>query len=255
MSEFLLFLAGLVGGTLNTIAGGGSFVVFPALLAVGVPPVVANASNTYAALPGYAAGAVGLWRDLTEYRERLIVYSLIAIVFGSAGAELLLRVSDAQFSYVVPWLILFAVVLFAFGGRINSFVAAWAGAHRAAKTAGAVLLTMLLAGVSFYGGFFNAGLGILLLAFLVLAGVTNIHAANGLKLWVSTLIAVVAVIRFAIAGSIDWYHGSIALAGIVVGGYGAARVAKRIPTHLIRALVIVYGIGLTGWFFWTTYWG
>lgn len=254
MSEFLLFLAGLVGGALNTIAGGGSFVVFPALLAVGVPPVMANASNTYAALPGYAAGAVGFWRDLFEYRERLVLYSIVAVVFGYAGAELLLRVSDAQFSFVVPWLILFAVVLFAFGGRINAFATARAGEHRGAQAAWAALIVLLLAGVSFYGGFFNAGLGILLLAFLVLAGVTNIHAANGLKLWVSTLIALVAVIRFAIAGSIDWYHGSIALAGVVIGGYGAARVAKRIPTHLIRALVIAYGLGLTAWFFWTTYW-
>ena len=253
MNEVLLLVAGLIGGALNTLAGGGSFIVFPALLAVGVPPVLANASNTYAALPGYVSGAVGLWKDVVAYRDRLLVYGLIAAVFGYAGAELLLHVSDAQFSVVVPWLMLFAVVLFAFGGRINAFVASRAGTSRGAKTAGAAVLLLILAAVSIYGGFFNAGLGVLLLAFLTLAGIANIHAANGLKLVISSIIALVAVVRFAIAGSIDWYHGSIALIGVVIGAYVAARLARRIPTPVIRALVIIYGVGLTIYFFWKTY--
>lgn len=253
MNEVLLLIAGLIGGALNTLAGGGSFIVFPALLAVGVPPVLANASNTYAALPGYVSGAVGLWSDVLKYRERLLAYSIIAAVFGYAGAELLLHVSDAQFSRVVPWLILFAVVLFALGGRINAFVTARAGNGRGAQAAGRVLLLALLAAISVYGGFFNAGLGILLLAFLVLAGVANIHAANGLKLWISSVIAIVAVARFALAGSIDWYHGTIALVGVTIGGYVSARLSKLIPTPIIRGLVIVYGVALTVYFFWKNY--
>lgn len=253
MIELLLFLAGLVGGALNALAGGGSFVVFPALLAAGVPPVIANASNTYAALPGYASGTIGFWRDVVKYRDRFFVYAIVAVLFGYAGAELLLHVSDAQFSYAVPWLMLFAVVLFAFGGRINAFVAARAGTGRGAKVTGAALLLALLAAISVYGGFFNAGLGILLLAFLVLAGIDNIHAANGLKLFISVLIALVAVIRFALSGSIDWYHGTIALAGVTIGSYVAARLAYRIPTPTIRALVLIYGAGLTVYFFWKTY--
>jgi uncharacterized membrane protein YfcA len=253
MTLVLLFLAGLVGGVLNTLAGGGSFIVFPALLAVGVPPVLANASNTYAALPGYVSGAVGLWADIAAHRSRLPVYSVVAAVFGYAGAELLLHVSDAQFSFVVPWLMLFAVVLFVFGGRISAFVAARSGAGRGAKTLGAGLLLVVLAAVSLYGGFFNAGLGVLLLAFLALAGIGSIHAGNGLKLWVSSVIALVAVARFAVAGAIDWMHGSIALVGVVIGAYAAARLAHRIPTAIIRALVIVYGAALTAYFFWKTY--
>ena len=253
MTELLLLIAGLLGGAVNTLAGGGSFIVFPALLAVGVPPVLANASNTYAALPGYASGAIGLWKDVVEYRNRLLPYSIVGAIFGYVGAELLLRVSDAQFSVVVPWLMLFAVALFIFGGRINAFVAARAGTSRGAKAAGMIVLYMLLAGVSIYGGFFNAGLGVLLLAFLVLAGITNIHAANGLKLYISMIIALVAVARFAFAGSIDWYHGTIALVGVTTGAYVAARLAKFIPTQIIRAMVIIYGIGLTLYFFWKTY--
>ena len=254
MFEILLLIAGLVGGALNSLAGGGSFIVFPALLAVGVPPVIANASNTYAALPGYASGAVGYWHAITKHKDRLALYSIISVIFGWVGAELLLVVSDEQFSLVVPWLMLFAVLLFAFGNRLNAFVAAHSGGRRGMKLAGTVLLLVFLAGVCVYGGFFNAGLGILLLAFLATAGMSDIHAMNGLKLWISTLVALVAVVRFALNGSIDWYHGSIALVGVTVGGYLAARNAHRVPTGVIRAAVIVYGVFMTGYFFWGAYW-
>jgi uncharacterized membrane protein YfcA len=254
LTLLLLFVAGLIGGALNSLAGGGSFIVFPALLLAGIPPVIANASNTYAALPGYISGAWGYWADLMKARDRLLLYGVIALVFGFVGAELLLHVSNEQFNLIVPWLILFAVVLFAFGGRINSFVQRHAGEARGARAAGAVLLLALLAALCVYGGFFNAGLGILLLAFLALAGLTDIHAMNGLKLWISTIVAAVAVVRFALSGGIDWYHGSIALVGVTIGGYAAARLAHRIPQRLIRALVIVYGVGLTIWFFYDAYW-
>ena len=249
----MLLVAGLIGGALNSLAGGGSFIVFPALLAAGVPPVIANASNTYAALPGYVSGAARFWSDLIKERQRLLVYAVVALVFGYAGAELLLVVSDEAFNRLVPWLMLFAVVLFAFGGRINLAVQRFGGKGNRARAAGAVALLALLAVVCLYGGFFNAGLGILLLAFLALAGLTDIHAMNGLKLWISSIVAMVAVARFAISGSIDWYYGTIALAGVVTGGYVAARLAHLIPQALIRGLVIAYGIVLTAWFFWQAY--
>lgn len=253
MTELLLLLAGLLGGAVNSLAGGGSFIVFPALLFAGVPPVIANASNTYAALPGYASGALGYWKAMRKYRSRLVLYSAVAAVFGYIGAELLLVVSDAQFSLVVPWLMLFAVVLFAFGNRINGFVAARSGGGRKMALAGAALLLAFLALVCIYGGFFNAGLGILLLAFLATAGLTDIHAMNGLKLCISTVVAVVAVARFALSGSIDWYHGTIALLGVTVGGYLAARYAHHVPTKLIRGSVLVYGGITTVYFFWKAY--
>ncbi|UXN73195.1 sulfite exporter TauE/SafE family protein [Devosia sp. A8/3-2] len=227
--------------------------MFPALLAVGVPPVIANASNTYAAMPGYVSGAVGYWHAITKHKDRLVLYSIISLVFGWVGAELLLVVSDEQFSLVVPRLMLFAVLLFAFGNRLNAFVAAHSGGRRGMKLAGTVLLVVFLAGVCVYGGFFNAGLGILLLAFLATAGMSDIHAMNGLKLWISSLVAIVAVARFALNGSIDWYHGSIALVGVTVGGYLAARNAHLVPTGVIRAAVIVYGVFMTGYFFWGAY--
>lgn len=249
MTELLLLCAGLIAGTINTLAGGGSFVLFPALLAAGIPPVIANASNTYASLPGYVSGAFGFWADIRRHRDKLLPYTLVGLVFGYLGAELLLRVSNTQFAVVVPWLMLFAVLLFAFGGRINALVQRSSGRGMVF----AALLWVLLAAVSLYGGFFNAGLGVLLLAFLALAGMTDIHAMNGLKLWVSSVISLISVVRFALSGAIDWYHGSIALVGVVIGGYTAARLAHLVPQKLMRALILVYAGALTAWFFWSTY--
>jgi uncharacterized membrane protein YfcA len=253
MNEILLLVAGLLGGAVNSLAGGGSFIVFPALLFAGVPPVLANASNTYAALPGYVSGTIGYWSAMQAHKDKLVTYGIVAALFGYVGAELLLIVSDEQFSLVVPWLMAFAVTLFVFCNRINAALRARSGQRRGMKALGAVLLLGLLAAVCVYGGFFNAGLGILLLAFLALAGMTDIHAMNGLKLYISSVVALVAVARFALNGTIDWYHGSIALVGVTIGGYAAARLAKFIPTNWIRMGVIVYGIGMTGYFFWTTY--
>ena len=162
-------------------------------------------------------------------------------------------VSDELFSKVVPWLMAFAVALFIFGNQINAALAAQGGGRRGMKALGAVLLLALLAAVCVYGGFFNAGLGILLLAFLALAGMTDIHAMNGLKLYTSTIVALVAVIRFALTNSIDWYNGSIALVGVTIGGYLAARNAHRIPRDWIRIGVIIYGVSMTVYFFWTAY--
>src|SRR5690606_9903545 len=109
LETLFLLLAGLVGGAVNSLAGGGSFIVFPALLFVGVPPVIANASNTYAALPGYASGAVGCWHAMVKYKDRLVLWGIMSASFGYVGAELLLVVSDELFNLVVPWLMAFAV--------------------------------------------------------------------------------------------------------------------------------------------------
>lgn len=250
MTELLLLAAGLLAGAINTLAGGGSFVLFPALLAAGIPPVVANATNTFASMPGYMSGAAGLRRELAQHKARLLPYSIVALVFGYLGAELLLHVSNEIFADAVPWLMLFAVLLFAFGSRLNAWVMRTGGGH-GRLFAGVLWVT--LAGISLYGGFFNAGLGVLLLAFLALAGMTDILAMNGLKLWMSSLISIVGVVRFALSGAVDWYFGSFALVGIVIGAYLAARLAHLIPNAVLRAVILVYSGGLTLWFFWSTY--
>jgi uncharacterized membrane protein YfcA len=249
----MLIVAGLIAGAVNTLAGGGSFVAFPALLAAGIPPVIANATNTYAAMPGYVSGTAGFREDLVRHRKLLLPYTAIALVFGYVGAELLLHVSNEAFNKIVPWLMLLAVLLFAFGNQINQYIANRATGMRGARLTGAVLLAALLAALCIYGGFFNAGLGIMLLAYLALAGMTDIHAMNGLKLWISSVVAVIAVVRFALSGSIDWYFGTITLVGVVVGAYAAARLAHHIPRDLLRLLVIIYAAVLTAWFFYAGY--
>jgi len=255
MTELLLLLAGLLAGAVNSFAGGGSFIAFPALLMAGVPPVMANASNTYAALPGYVSGALGFWSAMKPYKDRLALYTVIGLVFGYIGAELLLVVSDAQFGLIVPWLMLFAVLLFAFGKQINDFLAQRGSGRRGMKLLGGAVLLVFLAAVCVYGGFFNAGLGILLLAFLATSGLSDLPAMNGLKLWMAAVVALVAVVRFAFSGSIDWYHGSITLVGVTIGGYLAARFSHLVPTRVLRAAIIVYGLGMTGYFFWKAYGG
>lgn len=252
MNELILLAAGFAAGIINALAGGGSFITFPALLLVGVPPVLANASNTYASLPGYVGGAVGFRRDILRHRDKVALYLVVSAVGGYLGAELLLRVSDAQFETAVPWLMGFAVLAFALGGRFNQWLQRHAANHRMAH-AGAVGLVLLLGIICIYGGFFNAGLGIILLAFLALSGFTDIHAMNGLKLVMSSVIALIAVIRFAAGGEIAWYDGTIALVGTTGGGYAAARLARLVPSQALRGAIIVYGIGLTAFFFWKTY--
>lgn len=246
----LLFIAGLIGGVLNTLAGGGSFVTFPALLLAGVPPVAANATNTFASLPGYLSGAFGFRSDIAKHRQKLIGFSAMAIIGGWVGAELLLRQSDAGFEQVVPWLMLLAVLLFIFGGRINAMLMAKPSLRGRLST---LVPALILFVVCVYGGFFNAGLGILLLAVLALSGLTDLHAMNGLKLWISSLVALVAIARFGISDAIAWVAGLAAFAGTTIGGYTAARLARHVPTHLLRLGIIVYGTVLTAVFFFKAY--
>ncbi len=254
MLEILfLFAAGLMAGAVNSLAGGGSFIAFPALLLAGVPPVLANATNTFAAWPGYVSGAIGYWPQIMENRNRLISYLAAALIGGLLGAELLLRVNDEQFSIVVPWLMGLAVIMFAHGSNLS----AWIGKHSQKMKSGAKLaifaLWLLLTLICLYGGFFNAGLGIILLAFFALAGISNIHAMNGVKLLLSATVASVAIVRFAIEGSIAWYEGSFVFGGSLVGGFISAKLAKFIPTPILRAGIIIYGTLLTMVFFWQAY--
>ncbi len=254
----LLFGAGLVAGAINSLAGGGSFIAFPALLLAGVPPVMANATNTFAAWPGYISGTFGYWAHMRSVRALLLPYVGASLLGGYLGAELLLQVDDRQFSLVVPWLMALAVFLFALGPRISAHMAARAAPGTPSRgRAGAIVAAMLLVLtlICLYGGFFNAGLGIILLAFLALSGLRDIHAMNGVKLLLSAMVASVAIVRFAVSGSIAWGEGALVFAGTLVGGFVAARLATRIPDRLLRNAIVIYGIALTLVFFWRAYGG
>ena len=244
-----LLLAGFLGGFVNSVAGGGSFITFPALLFVGVPPVSANATNTFASCSGYLSGAYAFRHDLHAHSHELPRFLVLSLLGGIGGAWLLLQTPESLFRDAIPWLLLFATLLFIFGARINALFQQLGSMHRHASLAGRVLLMLILLGIAVYGGFFNAGLGIIILSYLALAGHTDINAMNGLKLLISSAVSLIAIMLFIYDGVIAWYQGTLVLLGTLIGGYVAARVSRQLPQAWVRGFVIAAGIGITAWFF------
>ncbi|WP_426306278.1 sulfite exporter TauE/SafE family protein [Acidovorax facilis] len=238
----LLLTAAFLAGALNAVAGGGSFLTLPALVFTGVPPVVANATGTVALLPGYMAGAWGFREDTAPppglSMHLLVVLSLIG---GAAGAALLLVTPDATFRRVVPWLLLAATALFAFGPQLRK---ALAGGHPSTAKA-----TVGVLAVAAYGGYFNGGLGILLLALFGLLGQTNLNAMNGLKNWVSALLTAIAVAIYAAGGVVLWPQALMMMVAATAGGYGGARVARKLPPAVLRSGVVATGLAMSLVFF------
>lgn len=250
-----LFFAGFFGGVLNSIAGGGSFITFPALIFVGLPPVIANATNTFASCAGYMSGTYALRHEIANHKSELCKIIIISLVGGVLGAWLLLQTPEALFKEAIPWLMLFASLLFIFGGQINSQLKKIAANHKHASSIGTVLLLVMLLGVAIYGGFFNAGLGIVTLSYLALAGHTNINAMNGLKLLISSIVSLIAIALFIYNDVIAWYEGTIVLCGTLAGGYVAAHISRKLPQQHVRNFVIVASVTTTLYFFVDIYTG
>lgn len=244
-----LFGAGFFGGVLNSIAGGGSFITFPALLFAGVPPISANATNTFASCAGYLSGTYAFRDALYAHKKELPKLILISLIGGILGAWLLLQTPESLFREAIPWLLLFATVLFVFGAKINAFFKQLASHHQHASFFGHLLLLITLLGVCVYGGFFNAGLGIITLSYLALAGHVNINEMNGMKLLISSAVSLIAIALFIYDGVIVWYEGTIVLAGTLVGGYVAAHISRQLPQQYVRAFVILASCGITIYFF------
>lgn len=168
---------------------------------------------------------------------------------GAIGAFLLLHTPEALFTQSVPWLLLFAALLFTFGGQINSLIKKAASKHKHAGKAGAFFSALLLLLVCVYGGYFNAGLGIVTLSYLALAGYTNINVMNGIKLLVSASASMAAIILFIVDGSIDWSSGLAVLLGTLIGGYYSAQISRNIPQNYVRNSVIIASFLITAYFF------
>lgn len=243
----LLLAAAFTAGALNAVAGGGSFLTLPALVFTGVPPVIANATGTVALLPGYMAGAWGFKDDMQSppglSMKQVVALSLIG---GSAGAALLLFTPDATFRKVVPWLLLAATAMFAFGPQLRAWAAGKNSAHATpsmAKAAAGMLI------VAIYGGYFNGGLGILLLALFGLLGQTSLNAMNGMKNLVSALLTAIAVVIYAVGGIVEWKLALVMMAAATLGGYLGARVARKIAPHALRWGIVATGLVMAGLFF------
>jgi len=246
-----LFAAGALGGALNSVAGGGSFIAFPALLFTGVPPIPANATNTIALWTGAAASG-GAYRKRLDVARRVMIPLLAASLTGGLlGAYLLLKTPAHTFMRVLPWLTLGATLLFAFGkklaGKRISVIE-----HEAARGAlfGATLFQFC---VAVYGGYFGGGMGIVMLAMLAVLGMTDIHAMNALKSLMGFVINGVAVVTFIVARAVYWRHGIIMIMGAIAGGYLGAHYAMKMPQVWIRWFVVAVGAGMTVYFFWKSY--
>ncbi len=249
----LLFSAGFFGGILNSIAGGGSFITFPALLFVGVPPISANATNTFASCAGYLSGTYAFKQELYNHKKALPQLIFLSIIGGSVGAWLLLKTPESVFREAIPWLLLFAMLLFLFGSHINARLKSLTAQHRHASLTGYYLLAGLLFLICIYGGFFNAGLGIITLSYLALAGYTNIHLMNAMKLLVSSVVSLIAILLFIYDDIIVWQEGITVLFGTLLGGYLAAHVSKKLPQSYVRYFVVIAGTLITIYFFIDTY--
>jgi len=242
-----LFVAGILGGALNAVAGGGSFVAFPALLLVGVPPIPANATNTLALWTGVTASG-GAYRNRLDVPRRVLMPLLItSFVGGIIGAFLLLKTPAHTFLRVLPWLMLGATLLFVFGNRLARGHPSSVG-HDATTAAilGASIFELV---VAVYGGYFGGGVGIVNLAMLAAVGMTDIHAMNALKSILGMAINGIAVLVFIVKDAIYWPQGIVMIVGALVGGYLGAHYAQKLPQAWVRNFVILVGAGMTVCFF------
>lgn len=244
MEMILLIAAAFGAGILNTVAGGGTFLTFPALVFSGLPPVMANATSTVAVFPGYLGGAIGFKQELRGFeRKQLMRLIIITLAGGLAGSGLLLVSSNEAFAVVVPFLLLAATFAFLFGDWVRQWAAAKA---RSMAPEGALGLFV----VAIYGGYFNGGLGIVLLALFALWGMTDLNRMNALKSGLSFLLSAISVAVFAAAGLVAWPQAVVMMVAATAGGYAGAPLARALPKSVVRAIIATVGFTMSAVFFW-----
>ena len=252
----ILFAAAISAGAINSVAGGGSFISFPTLLFVGIPPVKANATNTVALWPGQPASVWAYRHEFRSLPRRVIVpLTVTGIIGGVLGAWVLLITPPATFMKLVPWLLLIATLIFMASGRITRWIRQRAQHKENAEfsTGRGILLQTVIA---FYLGYFGAGAGILILAMLALLGMDHIHTMNALKAWLTTVSNGVAMIVFiATPHVVYWPQATLMIIGAMMGGYFGAYFARKTKPEYVRAIVIVVGFALSAYFFSRQYLG
>lgn len=239
--------SGLVAGAINSVAGGGSFLTLPVLIACGVPQVPANATSAVALWPGMLASFGAYRRELAARKGLAMFLVFVSLVGGVAGALILLWTPAVTFKRLLPWLTLFATVLFAFGPRLSVRLKLSLGTgedHRSRLQTGTTLFFLAV-----YGGYYGAGAGIMLLAVLALLGMKHIHAMNAFKTLLTSCFNGAAAVVFIVRGVVHWPEAGWMMAGGLVGGYGGASLARRLPPGWIRGFVIAAGTLTTAYFF------
>jgi len=245
LAPLVVFAAGIVAGAINAIAGGGTLISFPALLWLGRNPIAANATNTVAIWPASLAGAYGFRRELATVKRWLLLLMIPSLLGGGAGSWLLLRTPTSTFERLVPFLILGATLLLAAQEVITRRLGVLAQAHEHPTPGWVIFVFAFQLLVGLYGGYFGAGMGILMLAALGLIGLTDMHQMNGLKNLLAICINGIAAVYFIWSRSVVWGDVVVMMAGTIIGGYGGARMAHRFGRKFVRRTVVVIGIVMT----------
>ena len=236
----VLIGVGFFGGVWNAIAGGATLFTFPALMAAGLPPVVANATNYLALLPSNAAALPAYREELRGLGKTLLPLLVVSGIGAILGSILLLVSDPAFFVVLLPFLILLATGLFAFGDALRTLLLSTMGDSRGNK---AIYAGLFLS--SIYGGYFGAGLGFILLAIAQLMGFSNFHIANSIKNLLATSFTILSILVFGIGGLIAWPQAIAMMVGSIIGGYAGGRLAKRVNTRYLRGVVISFGLVLS----------
>jgi len=244
-----LVTASFLAGALNAVAGGGSFLSFPALLGLGVLPIPANATNTVALWPGQLTSVAAYRNELNGNLHLLVPVSISALVGGLAGAIVLLHTGQATFLHLVPWLLLVASLLFAASGRISRWIAVRRVDATTKSPADYALLCAALLVVCFYVGYFGAGAGFLIMAALGIFGIQSIRQVNALKVVATTFANGIAVITFVVERQVLWQYCLLMMVTGAVGGYLGARYSRRLSPAVMRTFVVVIGLGMAAYFF------
>ncbi len=244
----ILFVAAFLAGGLNSVAGGGSLISFPALIFVGVSPIPANATSTVALWPGSVASIGGYRESLPRDWGLLLPLAGASLLGGYLGAILLLHTPPRTFMHIVPWLFILATVLFVFGKRLTGGgLRAGSGGHSRIAIVAATAVQLIIAT---YGGFFGGGMGILMLAAFSMVQLGDIHSMNGLKAMLATAINGVAIVTFVAAKAVVWPDALVMIAGAAAGGYGAARLAQKIDPGVVTGFVVAIGLTMAAYFLW-----
>jgi uncharacterized protein len=246
-----LSVAAFVGGGLNAVAGGGSFLVFPAMLSMKMLPVQANATNTVALWPGQLTSIAAYRENIRKNRRLAVPLGLAGFLGGTAGALVLLNTPQMTFLHLVPWLLLVAASIFALTGPVSRWLARRkmaAGKAEHPPRLTLVFITVMV--VCFYIGYFGAGAGFLLITVLSLFGFQDLNEINALKVVSTTMANGIAVVIFVVSRQVEWRYCLLAMLTCAVGGYTSARFARRVPQPVMRGLVVFVGLAMAAWFFW-----
>lgn len=241
----LLVLAGFVSGSINAVAGGGTFITFGAMSLAGVPPITANATSSVSQIPGYITSTLAYWSDIRHIWRSALVLALMSALGALAGALILLALDNPSFKRLVPWLLIGATALFAAGPWLKPKPREGADEGRRHGFAGPLVQFI----ASIYGGFFGAGMGVMMLATLGLTEPGDYHRLNAIKNFLSIVIAAVAIAVFVSGGVISWLHAVLLIPGVALGGYAGVWAAKRVPQVAVRGFVIAVGLFLAVYYF------